>query len=122
MASTTAKSTALLETFLALHGIGRRIVLQTPHHLVLPEVVARTDLIATVPLAVASHLSERADIPRGFALLALQPRSVRRVGHGTLAACSDLPVTGLRWCAASAGAAIHNTGESQPPMAFVTTG
>jgi len=62
VASTPARSTALLEKFLVRSGIGRRIVLQTPHHLVLPEVVARTDLIATVPLAVASHLSERSDL------------------------------------------------------------
>ena len=62
VASTPARSTALLEKFLARRGIVRRIVLQTPHHLVLPEVVAGSDLIATVPLAVASHLSQRPDL------------------------------------------------------------
>lgn len=62
VAATPARSTTLLDRFLARHRIVRRIVLQTPHHLVLPEVVASTDLIATVPLAVASHLSGRPDI------------------------------------------------------------
>jgi DNA-binding transcriptional LysR family regulator len=57
VASTPARSTALLDGFLARRGVRRRIVLQTPHHLVLPVVVAQTELIATVPLAVASHLS-----------------------------------------------------------------
>lgn len=62
VASTPARSTALLDKFLARHGVRRRVMLQTPHHLVLPVVVAQTDLLATVPLAVASHLSGRVDI------------------------------------------------------------
>lgn len=62
VAATPTRSTALLEKFLARCGITRRIVLQTPHHLVLPDVVAHTDLIATVPLAVASHLAARPDL------------------------------------------------------------
>lgn len=62
VASTPARSTTLLDSFLERHGVRRRIALRTPHHLVLPVVVAQTDLIATVPLAVASHLSARPDI------------------------------------------------------------
>jgi DNA-binding transcriptional LysR family regulator len=62
VASNPARSMALLDRFLARHRIQRRVVLRTPHHLVLPVVVAQTDLIATVPLAVASHLSGRTDI------------------------------------------------------------
>lgn len=57
VAATPARSAILLDDQLARHGIRRRIVHRTPHHLVLPLVVAQTDLIATVPLAVASELS-----------------------------------------------------------------
>lgn len=62
VASTPARSTALLDKFLAGKGIERRIVLRTPHHLVLPTVVAQSDLIATVPMAVADHLAASTDI------------------------------------------------------------
>jgi DNA-binding transcriptional LysR family regulator len=62
VASTPARGTTLLDSFLQRLGVRRRIALRTPHHLVLPVVVAQTDLIATVPLAVASHLSARPDI------------------------------------------------------------
>lgn len=86
VAATPARSTALLDKFLARQGIGRRIRLRTPHHLVLPEVVARTDLIATVPLAVAGHLSGRGDIqvlalpfrPPSFAVQQHWHRSVHK--------------------------------------------
>lgn len=62
VAATPARSTALLDKFLARRGIERRIVLRTPHHLALPTVVAQTDLIATVPMAVADYLAGRQDI------------------------------------------------------------
>lgn len=62
VAATPARSTALLDDFLEREGISRRIVMRTPHHLVLPIVVAETDLIATVPLAVADHLAGRKDV------------------------------------------------------------
>lgn len=40
------------ERFLAEHGIRRRIVLQTAHFMSVPPIVARSDLVATVPEAV----------------------------------------------------------------------
>jgi DNA-binding transcriptional LysR family regulator len=62
VAATPARSTALLDKFLAGKGIERRIVVRTPHHLVLPIVVAQSDLIATVPLAVADHLAASTEV------------------------------------------------------------
>lgn len=86
VAATPARSTALLDKFLARHGVARRIMLRTPHHLVLPEVVAQTDLIATVPLAIAEHLSGRRDLqvfplpfrPPSFAVQQHWHRSVHK--------------------------------------------
>jgi DNA-binding transcriptional LysR family regulator len=43
----------LLETYLQKRGIGRRIALTTPHFMSLPEIIAGTDLLATVPDAIA---------------------------------------------------------------------
>lgn len=62
VAASPARSTALLDKFLSRKGIERRIVLRTPHHLALPTVVSQTDLIATVPMAVADHLAGSRDI------------------------------------------------------------
>lgn len=59
---TPSRSTALLNKYLQQKGIHRRICLQTPHHLVLPVVVANSDLIATVPRAVAELFATREDI------------------------------------------------------------
>ena len=56
------RSTVLLDKFLKSKGVHRRISLRTPHHLVLPVVVSQTDLIATVPQAVADHLASHPDI------------------------------------------------------------
>jgi len=49
------RSTALIDKFLKSKGINQRISMRTPHHLVLPVVVTQTDLIATVPQAIADH-------------------------------------------------------------------
>lgn len=62
VAATPARSTALLDRFLESKGIKRRIVMRTPHHLVLPILIAETDLIATVPLTVADRLAENKEI------------------------------------------------------------
>ena len=43
----------LFESLLQRKGIKRRVALRTPHHLSLPAIVESTDLVATVPLAVA---------------------------------------------------------------------
>ncbi|HZF81335.1 MAG TPA: LysR family transcriptional regulator [Rubrivivax sp.] len=55
--ATPARSTELLERFFARQRISRHVVLRTPHYLALSDVVANTDLIATVPLAVAARFS-----------------------------------------------------------------
>ncbi len=48
-----SRSQELFERFLAREKIVRRVALQTPHFTSLPFVIARTDLIATVPHALA---------------------------------------------------------------------
>jgi DNA-binding transcriptional LysR family regulator len=49
---------SVVDTVLSDQGLGRRVVLRTPHFLVAPLVVARTDLIATLPRGVATTFAE----------------------------------------------------------------
>ncbi len=51
--SSPSRTGRLFEQILQRKGIRRRVVLRTPHHLSLPAIVESTQLIATVPLAVA---------------------------------------------------------------------
>ncbi|MBL8267449.1 LysR family transcriptional regulator [Steroidobacter sp.] len=53
-----ARSGRLFDTWLQRQRIERRVVLRTPHHLSLPAIVESTDLIATVPLAVATRFAD----------------------------------------------------------------
>ena len=46
------RSQEVLERFLLKRGIRRREVLQTPHFMSIPHIIARTDLVATVPVTV----------------------------------------------------------------------
>lgn len=55
--NTPSRSDELFEHFLARKGMTRKVVLKTPHHLSLPDIIAATDLIATVPLATATHFA-----------------------------------------------------------------
>lgn len=55
--NTPSRSDELFEHFLARRGMARRIALRTPHHLSLPDIIAATDLIATVPLATATRFA-----------------------------------------------------------------
>lgn len=48
----------VIETALSDQGLGRRVVFRTPHVLVAPLVVARTDLIATLPRTVATTFAD----------------------------------------------------------------
>ncbi len=48
-----SRSQELVERFLAREGVVRRVALQTPHFTSLPFVIARSDLVATVPHALA---------------------------------------------------------------------
>ncbi|HEY2678380.1 MAG TPA: LysR family transcriptional regulator [Steroidobacteraceae bacterium] len=51
--SSPSRTGRLFESLLRRKGIKRRVVLRTPHHLSLPAIVENTNLVATVPLAVA---------------------------------------------------------------------
>jgi DNA-binding transcriptional LysR family regulator len=51
--SSPSRTGRLFEQILLRRGIRRRVVLRTPHHLSLPAIVESTQLIATVPFAVA---------------------------------------------------------------------
>jgi DNA-binding transcriptional LysR family regulator len=55
---TAARSTSLLEDALERERIQRKVVLGTPSHLSLPAIVARSDLVATVPMAFAVEASK----------------------------------------------------------------
>jgi DNA-binding transcriptional LysR family regulator len=84
VATTPARSTVLLEKFLVRKKVERRVVLRTPHYLALPSVVAKTDLIATVPMAVAGQLAESTDI-QVLALPFVPPRfAVQQHWHRTV--------------------------------------
>jgi DNA-binding transcriptional LysR family regulator len=48
-----SRSARLLESWLKSKRIERNVVLRTPHHLSLPAIIEATDLVGTVPLAVA---------------------------------------------------------------------
>lgn len=49
---------SVIDTALSDQGLGRRVVLRTPHFSIAPLVVARSDLIATLPRAVAMAFAE----------------------------------------------------------------
>jgi DNA-binding transcriptional LysR family regulator len=57
-----ARSTVLLETALERHQIRRRVVISTPSLLSLPATIAKTDLIATVPLPAAIDFARFGEI------------------------------------------------------------
>jgi DNA-binding transcriptional LysR family regulator len=48
----------IVDTQLTDHALGRHVVLRTPHFLIAPLVVARTDLIATLPRGVATAFAQ----------------------------------------------------------------
>lgn len=54
----------LLETYLQKKGIGRRVALTTPHFMSLPEIIAGTDLLATVPDAIAEAFAQNRRLVR----------------------------------------------------------
>ncbi|NML45060.1 LysR family transcriptional regulator [Ramlibacter sp. G-1-2-2] len=62
------RTQGLLESFVLKRGIHRDVALTTPHFMSLPEIIAGTDLIATVPDAIADVFAEiqrlaRLDLP-----------------------------------------------------------
>ena len=58
------RSHGLLETYLQKHAIYRNAALTTPHFMSLPEIIARTRLIATVPDAIADAFAENPRLVR----------------------------------------------------------
>jgi len=51
------RSQEIVEQYLAQKGIERNIVLMTPHFLSLPIIISRSDLVATVPHALALYFA-----------------------------------------------------------------
>lgn len=60
--STPAASLGVFQRWLEQNRIERRVVLRTSHLLSLPAIIESTDLIATVPVAVAERFSHQAAI------------------------------------------------------------
>ncbi|MGJ3246785.1 MAG: LysR family transcriptional regulator [Elainellaceae cyanobacterium] len=54
--------TGYIDHILANYGLQRRIAVTTPYMLVLPSLVAATDLITAIPSRIAAHLARRQDI------------------------------------------------------------
>jgi DNA-binding transcriptional LysR family regulator len=54
----------LLETYVAKRGIHRHAALTTPHFMSLPEIISSTDLIATVPDAIADAFADNRRLAR----------------------------------------------------------
>jgi DNA-binding transcriptional LysR family regulator len=52
-----ARSNDLLERLLERHKIKRRIVVRTPHYLTLPSIISESNLVASVPLAIAEYFA-----------------------------------------------------------------
>jgi DNA-binding transcriptional LysR family regulator len=55
------RSQEIIERFLDKERIRRRIVLHTPHFMSIPMIIARSDLVATVPHALGVYLSQSGD-------------------------------------------------------------
>lgn len=86
-------STGTVDPILAAMGLKRRIALQVPHFLVAPQVVARTDLILTLPARVATavaaslnlvHLQPPIELPEFSLSLFWHERSHRDPAHSFL--------------------------------------
>ena len=58
------RSHGLLETYVAKRGIHRHAALTTPHFMSLPEIISSTDLIATVPDAIADAFADNRRLAR----------------------------------------------------------
>ncbi|MFZ4288180.1 LysR family transcriptional regulator [Variovorax sp. HJSM1_2] len=57
-----ARSQEVFERYLKREGITRRIVLNTPHFMSIPQIIAQSDLCATVPLAVGTSFAETSKV------------------------------------------------------------
>lgn len=54
----------LLETYVQKRGIHRRVALTTPHFMSLPEILSKTDLIATVPDPISEVFADHTHLAR----------------------------------------------------------
>ena len=56
--SAEGRSQEVFERFLQKQKVGRRVVLNTPHFMSIPLIIAKSDLVATVPLAVGTSFAQ----------------------------------------------------------------
>jgi len=56
------KSHELFEEALAAQGLRRRVVLSIPHFLAIPLIIAESDLIVTVPYAIATSFAKMGNL------------------------------------------------------------
>lgn len=78
---TTGRTQQVVEKYLQRHGLKRRLRLQTPHILSVPFVVAATDLVVTVPAAVAELFASLADLQSFTPPLKIPPITIRQYWH-----------------------------------------
>ncbi len=72
-------TTGEIDRALAVHNLQRRIVLTTPHMLVLPSLVASSDLVTSVPSRIANYFSALDDIEVFELPLEMQPWTVSMI-------------------------------------------
>jgi len=71
----------LIDKLLARRGLSRSVAISVPHFLSVPFLVARSDLIATVPDVVARMVARQLGLVRLKCPVAIPRRSVRLVWH-----------------------------------------
>lgn len=75
------RSQEVFESYLTRLGLKRDIALHVPHFMSIPHVIAKSDLLATVPLAVGTAFSERGDIALLKPTFSLPRFSLRQHWH-----------------------------------------
>ena len=62
LATIRRDATGYIDQLLATHDLKRRVTVTTPHLLVLPSLVASSDLIASIPSRIATQLARQSDL------------------------------------------------------------
>jgi DNA-binding transcriptional LysR family regulator len=75
------KSHELFELALAEQGLSRRIALSMPHFLAIPLIIAESDLIVTVPYAVARSFAKLAELKLLRPPIKVPPADVKQHWH-----------------------------------------
>lgn len=75
------KSHEVFEQALADQGLSRRIVLSVPHFLAIPLIIAESDLIVTVPYAVARSFAKMAKLKMVRPPIEVPPADVKQHWH-----------------------------------------